>query len=618
MSHVRPMTLVMRLSIRTKLLGTSAALIVLCAIGSFVAIGQLGSVKQSGHDLHDKAYTPTVAAVWIQGLAKDLMLQSTRYEKLVLQYGPEKAGTAKQGKPILPAIRQDQKNLKVALASLKAAPPEQQAAAAKITDAVTRYNSALATAINPKSTKDAQAKAGVEIPKAAADIETFAGSFSAASDKFATASNDKIDDAYGNGRKAILLTLLLAVLVGAGLSLRISALLRRSVGDIVKALRSLREQDTADLRRGLDAVAQGDLTVRATAQTEAVTPRSSDEIGTVAEVVEEIRRDTAASIESYNRSLDGLGGMISRVSQGARTLSSASAEMATTSQDTGRAVAEIAHAVDDVAGGAERQVQAVEGARRLTGDMLDAARTSARTADETTKAAVAARELAGEGADAVRQATEAMAAVRDASGQATEAIRGLGAKSEQIGGIVDAITGISEQTNLLALNAAIEAARAGEQGRGFAVVAEEVRKLAEESSKAAGSIAELIREIQAETSRAVSVVELGADRTDQGAQTVEQARAAFERISAQVEEMGARVGEIAAAVDHLSHTSQRMGEEVDAVATVSEQTSAATQQVSASTQQTSTATEQIAASAGTLNQTAEELARLVGEFKLVA
>ena len=66
------------------------------------------------------------------------------------------------------------------------------------------------------------------------------------------------------------------------------------------------------------------------------------------------------------------------------------------------------------------------------------------------------------------------------------AIRALGARSEQIGGIVETITGIAEQTNLLALNAAIEAARAGEQGRGFAVVAEEVRKLAEESQSAAG------------------------------------------------------------------------------------------------------------------------------------
>src|SRR5690242_317284 len=123
-----------------------------------------------------------------------------------------------------------------------------------------------------------------------------------------------------------------------------------------------------------------------------------------------------------------------------------------------------------------------------------------------------------------------MVSFRDSSEGVTVAIRELAAKSEQIGAIVQTITGIAEQTNLLALNAAIEAARAGEQGRGFAVVAEEVRQLAEESQEAASSIAGLIAEIQRETQGTVEVVEDGARRSEDGAAVVAEARDAFAQI----------------------------------------------------------------------------------------
>src|SRR5204863_2057434 len=120
------------------------------------------------------------------------------------------------------------------------------------------------------------------------------------------------------------------------------------------------------------------------------------------------------------------------------------------------------------------------------------------------------------GISAAEEAAAAMRELQEQTQEVTVAMHTLAERSDQIGGIVETITSIAGQTNLLALNAAIEAARAGEQGRGFAVVAEEVRKLAEESRRAAGEIATLVGEIQVETKRTVGVVTEGAVRSDDG------------------------------------------------------------------------------------------------------
>jgi methyl-accepting chemotaxis protein len=437
------------------------------------------------------------------------------------------------------------------------------------------------------------------------------------------ASRIKAEDARlsSSSRSSATLTAILIGLLAVALAiLVVLTLSRRIVGRLRQILQAARALALGDVEQRIDVRGQDEIGAMGSVFMELIeylktTAGAAKQIAAGNFSVEVApRSDSDALGHAFIELRDRVGAVVRAISGTSVALNASSVQMASSTGEVGRAITEIAESVGSVAVGAEHQVRAVEEARAISEEVASVSRTSAANAAETAQAAAAATASAEAGESAVMKVDEAMRRVQASSGEVSSTMQALGEKSTQIGGIVDTITAIAEQTNLLALNAAIEAARAGEQGRGFAVVAEEVRKLAEESQRAAASIAGLIAEIQGETERAVVLVDAGSRQTDKSAQTVTAAREAFQQIRANVEAMTSRIELIAESSAQTVQSALRMQDSVNSVAAVAEQSSASTGEVSAATEQTSASTQQIASAAGELSGTAEELQKLVDQF----
>jgi len=211
-------------------------------------------------------------------------------------------------------------------------------------------------------------------------------------------------------------------------------------------------------------------------------------------------------------------------------------------------------------------------------------------------------DAASKGSDVVQETIKGMGRIAAQVKQSAQTVESLGVRSEQIGEIVGTIEDIADQTNLLALNAAIEAARAGEQGRGFAVVADEVRALAERTTRATREISGMIQSIQTETKAAVKAMEEGVAEVGKGAVSSEKSGQALDEIQHQVNELSMQINQIATAAAEQTATTGDITSNV--------------QRTSGVVQETARGAGETASAAAQLASNAEQLQVLVRRFKL--
>jgi methyl-accepting chemotaxis protein len=389
-----------------------------------------------------------------------------------------------------------------------------------------------------------------------------------------------------------------------------------------------------------------------------------------------INRAVAAGVvvATFNGEPSSLRGMMDMLAQRAQHLINVSGSLTASAQSSSEATHQISTTIQQVAlgtaqqadyvtrtsGSVEQMNQAIEGVAKGAREQAQAigkvsevaTRISTAIGQVASNAQVVARESAEaarqsrDGAQTVKETILGMEAIHSKVGLSASKVEEMGTRSGEIGAIVATIEDIASQTNLLALNAAIEAARAGEHGKGFAVVADEVRKLAERSSLATKEIAGLVKGIQSTVGEAVctmqesaSEVEAGVTRANFAGKALENILMVADSVYKQADEAGVAAARVSAAAHELVEVvdsvsvvteentaatevmtghSTELTQAMENIASVSEENSAAVEEVSASTEEMSAQVEGVAASATSLMEMAQDLQRVVAQFKLTA
>jgi methyl-accepting chemotaxis protein len=188
-------------------------------------------------------------------------------------------------------------------------------------------------------------------------------------------------------------------------------------------------------------------------------------------------------------------------------------------------------------------------------------------------------ELSAHGRDVIAELIVGMNEVSATVNNSSQTVESLGQESEKIGAVISVIKEIADQTNLLALNAAIEAARAGEQGRGFAVVADEVRKLAERTTRSTAEISATIGVVQSGVKASVDRMRGGVELVEHVLERARMAESAIHDIAKSSENLSGAVNEIVSSIAEQNAASTSVAQQIEDISRIAEESNITMQKV---------------------------------------